>query len=259
MQVIVMEESFDFDMLIDDLTSITVGVMDRDQADVSVRTVSCEADANAEIMEEFGHAEYLQLVMINNDEKTKQFCPYFRVVMDSFRADEKANHHLQVFYQRVGMPSLSANCKKAMVLGMYDVTDINKIVSIPTSLLDSTMIPQDLGIGSQVDSDCLRPLKTALYGIEGVSIPYHIPLEAQWRILSFLRSPLAEMIEKKMSDICFAWDVFLHPMFQQREPRIPAHIASTYNLPTVLTTIYGATRSFLAPLASRNRPIVYRM
>lgn len=254
-----MDDSFDMDLTIDELCSVTLGVMDRDQADVSIRTVSCEADVNVEIMAEFGHAEYLQLVMINQDAETKDLCPYFRVVMDSFRAEERPNRHLQVFYDRVGMSTLNANCRKAMVIGMYDITDINKVISVPHGLLDTTMVATDLGLGSKLDSDCLRPLKTLLYGVQGMYIPYFLPLEAQWRILSFLRHPFAEMIEKKMSDICFRWDIFLHPMFQQREPRIPAHIASVYNVPTVLTTIHGATRSFLAPLAPRHPNTVYRI
>jgi hypothetical protein len=56
------------------------------------------------------------------------------------------------------------------------------------------------------------------------------------------------MIRDKMADIKRLWDEKLFIMFQQREPRIPAHIASTYNAATVQNTAVVATRPFLAPV-----------
>lgn len=247
-------------MAIEELSKITVLVMDRDQPDVSVRTVGCEMDADEEIGKEFGHAEYLQLVMINNDPETRFMCPYFRVIMDTFKATENVNPHLKTFYERIGMSTLSANCKKAMILGMYDVANIGRVISIPTSLSMGCMPLADMGlVGDKLDSECLRPLKTVLYGVEGVCLPYHVPWEAQWRILSYLQNPVAEIVVEKIEELCHEWDVFLYPMFQQREPRIPAHVAYIYNVPTVLSTVAGATRSFLAPRVQRHPVVVYHV
>lgn len=243
-----MEDSFDFDMSIEELCRIQVLLMDRDQPDVSLRYVGGDDDASVEISKEFGHAEYLQLVMLNNDPETRDMCPYFRVVMDTFKASEPVNLHLKRFYERIGMSTLSANCKKAMVLGMYDIGNIGRVISVPTDLTSGYIDLQDRGLlVEEMDSDCLQPLKTVLYGVEGVCLPYHVPIEAQWKILSFLRNPLAQLVLDQMDELCRAWDVFLYPMFQQREPRIPAHVAYTYSAPTVLTTVGGATKSFLAP------------
>lgn len=255
-----MEDSFSFDMVIEELSKIAVLVMDRDQPDVSVRTIGSEMDADEEIGKEFGHAEYLQLVMINHDPETRLMCPYFRVIMDTFKATEKVNPHLKRFYERIGMSTLSANCRKAMVLGMYDVANIGRVISVPVGLTFGYMSVEDLGlVGDKIDSECLRPLKTVLYGVEGVCIPYHIPLEAQWNILSYLRHPVADIVVAKIEELCHRWDVFLYPMFQQREPRIPAHVAYIYNVPTVLSTVAGATKSFLVPRVQRHPVVVYHV
>jgi hypothetical protein len=57
-------------------------------------------------------------------------------------------------------------------------------------------------------------------------------------------------MEKEINRICMSWDMWLTPMFVQREPRIPAHIAWQYNASNVQNTAANATSYFLVDAAS---------
>jgi hypothetical protein len=250
-----MESSFDWEASLEQIFGITTLVMNRNDPDVSVRLLLSDADVAAEICKEFGDDDYLQLVVINHDESTKSRCPYFRVIMDEFVSQSSApiNSHLQSFYESIGMGTLCARVKKAMVVGVYDLINLDRTTSVPIQY-STTHVPV-MEMDTRLDSDCLKVCARGLYkqddltlcDISGLWIPYHIPMEAQWNIVSYLRSPLADIIDKKISGVCMAWDTFLWPMFMQREPRIPWHIAFLYDVPTVQSTISGATRSFLVP------------
>lgn len=244
---------WDIDLDIDRLSELEVLVMDSLEADVGIKTCSSSAGVAALMEREFGDKEVLQLVVNNHDEETKDMCPYFRVVMSSFMAGSETNRHLRAFYKTIGMDTLNANCDKALVIGLCNLSDFNLCVSVPSKFCISSMDMVDRGLAEEIDSACLKPCaktlypeELTLYDIAGMCLPYYVPREAQWRILSFLRHPVAEMVETEIQRICDRWDVFMVAMFGQREPRIPAHIAYVYNVPTVLTTIGGATRSFLA-------------
>lgn len=252
-----MEGSFDWDAPIESIFGITVLVMDRTAPDVSVRMLDSDDGVAAEIEKEFGADEYLQLVVINHDEETKFFCPYFRIIMDSFMAQTTSpiNFYLKAFYENIGMSTLNACVGKAMVVGLCDLTRMERTTSVPIQFAISKV--QDIGLPIDMDSTCLKPCGKGLHkqndltlcDIAGLYIPYHIPLEAQWTILSYLRSPVAELIDDKIGELCLSWDIFLWPMFVQREPRIPCQLASLYGVASVQSMIRGATRSFLASTA----------
>lgn len=253
------QDCFDWDAPLDEIFGITVAVMDRNEPDVSMRVLDSDVGVAMEIDREFAGQEYLQLVVTNRDEETKAFCPYFRIIMNGLAAypGERANPHLESFYKKIGMDTLDARVDKAVVVGLFDLLHMDKTISVPVQFCVSGIA--EMEIGPELDSTCLKPCARslykqadlALYDIAGLCIPYHIPYEAQWKILSFLRSPTAEIIENKISDICMTWDVFLWPMFVQREPRIPCHIAQLYGAATVQNMINAATRSFLAPSVPR--------
>lgn len=259
-QVIMSQEScFDYDISMDKLASIRTLVMDRDEVDIAI----VEAMNNAEVADliegEFPGMEYLQLVVINHDVESREFCPYFRIIMDSFRADNKVNRHLRLFYDRIGMSTLNACCRKAIVVGMFDVFDIHASTSVPSAFSLGSFHNQDLGLTGELDGSCLGKSVTELYDVPGMNIPYHLPWEVQWRILSFLRHPVADIVKVTMDEVRCSWDTFLYPMFQQREPRIPTYIAYLYDVPTVLTTIAGATKSFLASTVPKPEYYVYQV
>jgi hypothetical protein len=255
----IQDDSFDWDAPLDEIFGITVLVMDRKDPDISVRLLGSDDEVAAEIGKEFGNEDFLQLVVVNRDEGTRYICPYFRIIMNQFVAQSTSpvNKHLEAFYESIGMNTLSARTDKAMVVGACDLTSLSRTTSVPIQY-SITKLPE-VGMGMDLDSDCLKVCARELYkqedltlcDISGLYIPYHIPLEAQWLVLSYLRSPTAELIEAKIGELCMAWDIFMWPMFVQREPRIPCTIAHCYGVPTVLTTISGATRSFLAPSALR--------
>lgn len=249
---------FDWSVDVEQLSAMTVVLLDRTAPDVSVMHKATDADIADEISYQFGKSEYIQLIVINHDEETKCMCPYFRIIMDSLTSEGRVNHHLRDFYSRIGMSTLNSNFNKAMVVGLYDLVEMGRCISVPSKFTSSTMQQGDIGLPYEIDSACLKPCAQklypdgiTLYDIAGLSIPYFIPREAQWNIVSYLRNPIAEMVQEKMEGICYHWDLFLYSMFTQREPRIPAHIAYTYSAATVLTTIGGATRSFLARTVPR--------
>jgi hypothetical protein len=259
-----MESSFDWDAPIEEIFGITVLVMDRTAPDVSVRMLNSDTDVAAEIGKEFGESEYLQLVVMNHDEESKDFCPYFRIIMDSFMAPGSApvNFYLKTFYDNIGMSTLNACVGKAMVVGLCDLIRMERTTSVPIQFAVSKVAEVEMPLN--LDSSCLKACGKGLHkqrdmtlcDIAGLYIPYHIPWDAQWRIVSYLRSPVAEKVDEKIGELCLSWDLFLWPMFLQREPRIPCQLASLYGVASVQSMIRGATRSFLAPTAQRRERYV---
>lgn len=253
---------FDWDIDVEQLASMFVVCFDITDPDVRVLVRGSDAEIAEEIAHQFNGSECIQLIIINRDEESRGMCPYFRIITNSPTPGDRVNAHLRDFYERIGMPSLNANFDKAMVVGLYDLVEMGRCISVPSKFTMSTMKLEEMDLPNEIDSACLKPCAEKLYpegvtlcDIAGLCVPYFIPIEAQWRIVSFLKNPLAEMVEEKVEELCHKWDVFLYSMFSQREPRIPAHIAYTYHVPTVLTTIGGATRSFLArtvPRGARN-------
>lgn len=253
------ETCFDYEVSMEQLSSIRILVMDREQVDVAIVDAKDNVEVACLIESEFQDKEYLQLVVINHDHETREMCPYFRIIMDSFRSDQVVNLHLRDFYERIGMSTLNACCRKAVVVGMFDVFDIHASTSVPAGFSLGSFKCQDFGLVGELDAACLGKRATEICDIPGLLVPYYVPLDIQWRILSYLKHPAAELVSKTMDEICCAWDTFLYPMFQQREPRIPTYIAYLYNVPTVLTTIGGATKSFLVSSASSPECHVYQV
>lgn len=236
-----------------DLDSYSAIWFENSLPDISVMEMANDAQMCMFVTKEFGKDGCIQTIVNNMDPATKSMCPYFRVFMDSFGKDSPINFKLQSFYHRIGMSSLNARCTKALVVGLAALTNLNEGISVPMAFCTTSIDPIAFQL-EEIDMACLNPVgnsRTSLCDVAGLCIPYYVPPEVQWRILSFLRSPEAEMICKEIDLVCHRWDVFLSPMFHQREPRIPVPIASFFNVPTVQTTICGAARPFLAPIAYR--------
>lgn len=234
-----------------DLDSYTAIWFENSLPDISIMEMANDAQMCMFVTKEFGKDGCIQTIINNMDPATRTMCPYFRVFMDAFGKNSPINFKLQSFYHRIGMGSLDARCNKALVVGLAALTNLNEGVSVPMAFCTTSIDPIAFHL-EEIDMACLKPCgkaESSLCDIAGLCLPIHVPDDVQWRILSFLRSPEAEIIQDQIDDLCHRWDVFLAPMFHQREPRIPVPIASFFNVPTVQSTIYGAVRPFLAPIA----------
>jgi hypothetical protein len=242
--------TFNWDISIDELTAVNILLMENGDPDIRIIQASCDQEIHLLIQHHMG-MDFVQTIVNNKDAATSPYCPFFRVIMEKFGNSQPINFKLASFYNRINMSSLNPRCKKAMIIGLMDLRCLDSVISVPSNFMTTTIDPLHFAL-DEVDLACLSPCAKDLYpdgydlcDIAGLSIPVHLPWEVQWNIISFLRSPTAQLIDEKMTELCHDWDVHVMPMFQQREPRIPANIAFSYNAATVQTAIAGATKPFL--------------
>ena len=242
----------------EDIFSFTSILICNKQPDVQMMEYSSDTELALYIQQEF-HPEAVQTIVKNQHDASRSMCPYFRIIMDGYSPEAPINFKLHTMFMRMGIISLSPRCSKALIVGLTTFTHLESPISVPYCFISTNIDPLDFMVGEpELDMACLKPCAasanngiTNLCEIAGMPLPYYIPWECQCIILSYLRSPLADMIATKIEQLCYIWDIFLFPMFQQREPRIPCHIASFFNASTVQGTAEAATKPFLVPCARR--------
>lgn len=260
-----MEPEFDYNYAIehvakfvDGLFSFNVLMLENCQPDIQVIEVGSDKALLELIHKEFG-VSAVQSILPNMDESTKIFCPYFRVITSDF-GQAPINFKLQTFLNKIKLKAMNARCSKALVVGLSTMdAGSNATLSVPYDFCTTTI--DNIGFfEKQLDFTCLKPCAplmrepgTTLCDIAGVSLPYHVPWEIQCKILSYMRSPTADLIHSKLDELCLDWDSHLFRMWSQREPRIPAHIACYYHAATVQATVADATSPFLACSARTSR------
>lgn len=259
------EASFDVDHFASrpgDLFSFTAILICNDEPDIQTMEYFSDYELAAYIHKEFDD-DAIQTIVKNNHEESKSLCPYFRIIMEKYSADAPINFKLHGMFIKMGIQSLSSRCVKAMLVGLTTFSDLQSPINVPYCFMSANIDPLDFIFEDipELDMACLKTCDETtnagandLCDIAGMPMPYLLPWECQFKILSYLRNPLAEMVTNKIDQLCFMWDVFLYPMFQQREPRIPFHIASFYNATTVLSTAEAATRPFLVRPVLRKEP-----
>lgn len=232
-----------------DLFSYNVVIMENALPDIQVKELKNDAELVALIHQEIGDA-YLQLIVCNNHNETKVCCPFFRIIAKDFDNGTPINYKLQHFYNKINMSSLNPRCTKAIVIGLASLHSMDSPLGVPYCFSTTDINPITFSIDGEIDMACLTPCggsqASSLYDVTGMALPCHVPDNIQWNILSYCRSPTAQLIQDKIRDICYQWDMHLYPMFMQREPRIPPTIASTFRASTVTTATSNATRPFLA-------------
>lgn len=240
--------------MVNSFFNFKVLVLSNDEPDIQVFDVTY--DTELKLLQDEMLGQDCVITIVNNlDEHTRSMCPYFRVSMTGFDASCAINFKLQNFYHKIGMSSMGAKCKKALVVGLHALNQLDSAVSVPLCFCTTTIEPMDFDDivrDTGIDMACMNTChqhsdEMNLCDIAGLSIPCHFPWDVQWKILTYLQSPCACLVEETIDSICTSWDAALHPMFQQREPRIPASIACFYNVLTVKQAIENATRCFLVP------------
>lgn len=255
------QDSFDMNHFLEhpeSLFTFNAILIANNMPDIQVLEFNNDTEVSMYIQEHFSR-EAIQTIVKNRHEESMALCPYFRIIMNHFSDDSAINFKLQEMFKRMGIESISSRCSKAMIVGLTALNHLDSPLSVPYCFMTTNLDPDDfVSVEAEVDmacmntcSQCLNPDATDLCDIAGMTLPYYLPWEVQSRILSYCKSPTASMITAKMDEICFVWDVFLYPMFLQREPRIPYLIAWRFNASTVQSAVAGATRPFLAPTASR--------
>jgi hypothetical protein len=259
--------SFDLNHFVerpDALFTFNVILIANNEPDIQILEFNCDTEVSIYIQENF-KTEAIQTIVKNKHEESMAMCPYFRIVMDDYDDESAINFKLYTMFKRMGIQSISPRCSKAMIVGLTALNHLDSPLSVPYCFMTTTVDPSDfISAEDEIDVACLKPCAqklnpdaTDLCDIAGMTIPYYLPQDVQFLILSFCKSPTASLISTKIDNICFAWDVFLYPMFLQREPRIPYLLASYYNASTVQSAAAGATRPFLVPTASRTTNVVF--
>lgn len=242
----------------DVMFSFNTVYMDNQDPDVRVLEFHYDYELALYIQSNFTN-QAMQSIIKNNNAETSGMCPFFRVVIDGFSQETPINFKLQTFFKKIGMDMMSPRCSRAMVVGLCTLTNLDSPISVPYCFTTTNVDPMDFMIDNEVDLACLNtcacsnslePKPTSLCEISGTCIPYYVPPEVQFRILSFLSCPTASLINQEKHRLMGLWDKWLFPMFAQREPRIPCNIAFYYNASSVLSTTENATRPYLAPSAS---------
>lgn len=264
------DSQFDYEMAIEETTQFVNSlftfnalIMDNRDPDIGVlEDLTSDTDLWEAVNRELG-SECVQTIVSNNNPDTKGRCPFFRVFQCNLSASAPTNFKLQSFYKKIGMPALAVRCSKAMVVALSSMNLSESPISFPSCFTTTTMILSDfLSDEPEIDVACLKPcgkyLKldrstTALMEIAGVRIPYYVPVDVQWRIMSYMQSVEASMIEDAKNAIMTTYDAYVFAMFSQREPRIPAYLASYYHAANVHSTTAGATRPFLVPSVKMHR------
>lgn len=246
------EDSWDWDKVlsnidgfVDDLTSYNVLVFQNSDPDIRVVQVP-NATPVGKIIQDWFPVDPIQTIVNNHDEDTKWMVPYFRIVMRDFGGDSTINFKLQTFYRKIGLQGFNPRCSMAMVIGLHALHLLESPMDMPSSFCMTSIDPLEFSF-----SNISEPPATTLAGVSGIVLPYYLPWEVQVNILKFCKSPTAMIIESQIDIICLNWDIALNIMFQQREPRIPANIASAFGASTVQMAIGVATRPLLAESASQ--------
>lgn len=243
----------------DELTSFDVVLMANDDPDIRVINLKYDSQVAELVQRELGGpGGVMQTIINNNSFESRHTCPFFRIFYQNASPLTNENLKLKAFLDRVGMNTISSRCTKALVVGMAALQHLESAISMPSCFTTTQLELVDFPVVTEeLDMACLAVCAEkfvpeeghTLCDVAGVSLPCHLPDHVQSLILSFLREPTAELIQRQLDHLCDRWDNLLFRMFLQREPRIPAHIACSYHAATVQQTIADATEPFLVPAA----------
>lgn len=243
------------DSFVDNLMYYNILIFNNEDPDVRVVEIQYDVEVTMLIQEEIGEDPF-QTIICNMDEVTKSMCPYFRIIMQNFGSKSTINFKLKTFFDRVGVPDMNARCTKAIVVGLHALHMLNSPMTIPSCFTTTSIDLIRFGPGIEIDVTCQDPVPAvirkgmSLCGIYNLLLPTYVPENVQALIMSYCRSPTASIIDDEIKRICYNWDMWLTPMFTQREPRIPSSIAWRYHASTVQSTAANATSYFLAEPAS---------
>lgn len=247
----------DIEMYVSSLSDYNVILMSNDMPDIQVVDCKYNSELYTILQQELGHG-YIQTIVNNLNSETQYGCPYFRICMTELSEEVPINFKLQKFYKSIGMGAMNSRCKKAVVVGMASMSMADSPIAVPSCFCSTKIFSLDLFKEPELDIACLKPCAQHLYpedstlcDIAGIRLPYYLPREIQNCILSYCSSSCADMIRTEMHRLCQQWDNWMFPMFVQREPRIPVHIASSYGAQGVQSTAEAAIRSTLVSSARR--------
>jgi len=244
------DDSWDWDKVldniegfVDEITSYNILVMQNSDPDIRVIEIPHYMPV-AQVIQEWFPSDSIQTIVNNLDKETKHMVPYFRIVMKDFGGGATINYKLQNFYRKIGLTGFNPRCSMAMVFGLHALHMLESPMDMPSNFCMTTIDPINFGIIQES-----RPPAVSVCNIQGMVLPHYLPWECQSLILQYCQSPTAMIVESKIDSICINWDIALHTMFQQREPRIPVNIASAYGASSVQLAIAVATRPCLAASA----------
>ena len=247
----------DIDMFVSSLSDYNIIIMTNDQPDIQVIECKYNSELYSTLQSELGD-NYIQTIVNNLNMETQFGCPYFRICMTSLGNDIPVNFKLQKFYKAIGLGAMNPRCKKAVVVGLASMSMMESPIAIPSCFCSTKIFSLDLFKEPELDIACMKPCAQHLHpadstlcDIAGICLPRHLPVEVQNNILSYCSSPDADLIRDEMYRLCRQWDMYMFPMFLQREPRVPVHIASYYGARSVQKTVEDATKSILASSARR--------
>lgn len=195
------------------------------------------------------------MVIANKLPGTIDRCPYFKICMvdDGRRV---VNLKLQSFLEKVGFSGMNCQFSDVVVIGLYDCFGGGVHLSIPSCLYITKPDRFDACIENEIDMACLQPCgvnmgQHSLAEIAGMDMPLHLPIDVQYKILSYCRSPTAQLIHDELQRLYDYWDNVLNELYYQRIWNVDSTLNYLAPVPTVREVIRDVTRPFLASVAPR--------
>lgn len=152
-------------------------------------------------------------------------CPYVMMMLEAHKIKTPTNYKLETFMRNMGMTGIHPGCSVALVVGMMNPMFMDSLMDIPNfyrmcSLSCFDKVGQiELSIESSV---AVKITKESGYEYPGMILPYDIPDELAFKILSYLQHPCAEAISTYKRNVLrwiSYWDNHFHDMFCSWERR----------------------------------------
>jgi len=176
--------------------------MSNDEPDIRVIEFDGPEDVYAKIGSLFGeHSSSVVEIVAPNKNVDVDFCPRFYMFVGGYRTASAPNWKFETFLRSVGEASVDARCKDVLVIGATSEWMSRRFISIPERYYYHSMeigaVALDVdGMASSID----------VLGIPGMSIPCYLPENVQMTILSYCRSPCAEIISDYNTELRRYWD-----------------------------------------------------
>lgn len=177
--------------------------MCNDDPDLRVMEFSDAEDVYDNVVSLFGE-DIKDVVEITtaNKRNDASMCDRFYFVLGGYKKASVPNYRLETFLHAIGEDGVDARCHRVMVLGATLEWMCRRFVSIP-----ERYFYQSMEIGAVLaDPDLTLDFNEDVVGIQGMSLPCHLPEDVQWRILSYCRSPTAQLIHDYNEGLTRYWD-----------------------------------------------------
>lgn len=192
------------DLEVEGLFSVTTVYMSNDEPDIRVIEIPDAEDMGSKLMELMGNgASDLTEIVVNNPRANEECCARFHMFISGYQKGDVPNWQFESFLRKIGQQVIGSRCKAVLVVGSTATLASRSFVSIPSHYYTDTSFSKAsvCVLGSAYVSQDVEMLD-----VPGMCLPRHMPENVQWKILSYCRSPTAELIYQYNLQLTRYWD-----------------------------------------------------